>query len=308
MGCEREGGNETKRPDVAEDLSDGVPEGSPDRAEASISRRGRGVSLPVLPSLSSAALPFEPAASPVPAEDPLPSFLKSLHSGPSFPFLSSSSLSMRSFPSSVSPDVQGEDLRRARPPSLIRPRCTDDDLFEPTSIVTSVHLRHTKHTFGRARTRSDRRRNDMATVTRMSARQGTSRGNQTARLAKRCVPKDPTHETGGRKERGTEWADGRHASTANTTNATVHGRMDLRRTNQRAASVVCSANGIAQALEKAGKAATVSLGAGALLASVRVLDPRHERTKRAVSQDTHECVDPVLTRGNDAGLPSNHLR
>ena len=202
MEREREGGNEKKRPDAAEDLSDGVPEGSPDRAEASISRRGRGVSHRVLPSLSSAALPFEPAASPVPAEDPLPSFLKSLYSGPSFPFLPSSSLSMRPFPSPVSTDVQGEDLRRASPPSLIRPRCTDDDLFEPTSIFTSVRLRHTKHTFGRARTRSDRERNDMATVTRMSARQGTSRGNQTARLAKRCVPKDSTHKTGGRKEGG----------------------------------------------------------------------------------------------------------
>eukprot|EP00963_Diacronema_lutheri_P006231 scaffold529_cov322-Pavlova_lutheri.AAC.3 len=44
--------------------------------------------------------------------------------------------------------------------------------------------------------------------------------------------------------------------------------MGVRRTNNRAVSVVCSANGLAQAVEKAGKAATVSLGAGALLASV----------------------------------------
>lgn len=124
--------------------------------------------------------------------------------GTIFPFLFLPFPFQPSFPPPVSPCFQGEDLRRARPPSLIRPRCTDDDLFEPTSIFTSVHWRHTKHTFGRAWTRSDRRRNDMATVTRMSARQGTGRGNQTARLAKRCVPKDPRHETGGRKEPGTE--------------------------------------------------------------------------------------------------------
>eukprot|EP00894_Picocystis_sp_ML_P004835 jgi/Pico_ML_1/55352/g1050.t1 len=107
----------------------------------------------------------------------------------------------------------------------------------------------------------------MATVTRMSVRQGTNRGTQAARLAKR--------------------------------------------TNNRAVSVVCSANGLAQAVEKAGKAATVSLGAGALLASACqaiTYDELQSLTYLQVKGTGIANTCPIVDVDSDAKVPAGSYK
>eukprot|EP00963_Diacronema_lutheri_P006230 scaffold529_cov322-Pavlova_lutheri.AAC.2 len=180
-------------PGIAEDLSDGVLAGSPSHPEASISRRGYRFFLPSPRGVSSAGRPV-----------PSPPHRRVRGGSSSSLLISSSigspplrsSLSPRPFSPIPPPRLQPEDLRRV--PPLPFPRAWPPGGIESSrrpSLLDRCSTRSTR--LERVFEREEHERKAMATVTRMSVRQGTNRGTQAARLAKRWVPTSlstTTHE------------------------------------------------------------------------------------------------------------------